>query len=105
MTDDLVINALLDRLPGLFRVQKVILFGSRAEGTADAESDYDFLIVAETDLRPAERGAAVRGLLMDIGAPMDFIVTTPEEYEKLVTWRSSVIHTAATRGKVLYEAA
>jgi predicted nucleotidyltransferase len=30
---------------------EVILFGSRATGTARADSDYDFLVVAETEDR------------------------------------------------------
>jgi uncharacterized protein len=103
--NDMVIRTLLERVHDLFPVHKIILFGSRALGTAHVDSDYDFLIIADTDLHPADRAAAVRLLLRDVPAAMDIIVATPEEFARLKTWISSVIHVAATDGKVLYEAA
>ena len=102
---DEVIRTLIERIPDLFRVHKVILFGSRAAGDAGPDSDYDFLIVAETDLRPAERAAIVYRVLRDVFAPMDILVVTPEEFRSRSTWKGTVIHSAAERGQVLYDAA
>jgi len=102
---DEVVRTLLERLPTLFPVRKVYLFGSRARGTERPDSDYDFLIVADTTLHPADRATEVRLLLLDVPAAMDIIVATPEEFARLRTWVSSVIHTAATEGRVVYEAA
>jgi len=104
-TPDKVIQVLIERVPELFRVHKMILFGSRAAGESGPESDYDFLIVAETELRPPERAALVYRALRDVFAPMDILVVTPEEYLSRSRWKGTVIHTAAERGRVLYDAA
>jgi uncharacterized protein len=86
-------------------VVQVILFGSRSDGSASEESDHDFLIVARSDLRPNERTDLVRLRLLHVREPMDIIVVTPEEFERLRCWTSSIVHEAAENGKLLYEAA
>lgn len=45
---------LLERFPG--EIVQVVLFGSRARGAGDAESDLDLLIVTTTGPEPDERG-------------------------------------------------
>ena len=83
--------------------ERVILFGSYAQGQAAEDSDVDLLVVANTTLPPSQRYAAVRRLLADYPAAFDIVVKTPEEYER---WRSVVNHIvyfADKYGKVLYE--
>ena len=84
---------------------KVLLFGSRAWGAPSPESDYDLLIVTETSLRPPERAARVAARLWGFDAPVDAVVVTPSELERLRTWRSSVVYRALRDGEVLHEAA
>lgn len=44
--DDLVLNEFLERItPVRARIQRLILFGSRARGTHRLDSDYDLLLV------------------------------------------------------------
>jgi len=86
-------------------VERVILFGSRAEGNHQSDSDYDLLIVAASDLSPTRRIAAVRKLLLDVREPLDILVVTPEEYARVSTWKSSVSYRARQKGRVVYEAA
>ena len=87
------------RLPA----ERVVLFGSYAQGEASEDSDIDLLVVAKTTLLPSQRYAAVRRLLADYPAAFDIVVKTPEEYER---WRSVVNHIvyfADKYGKVLYD--
>jgi predicted nucleotidyltransferase len=86
-----------------FGAEKVILFGSYAEGTATRDSDIDLLVVARTNLPYGARYGAVRCLLEDYPAGFDIIVETPEEFAR---WRSVVNHIvyfADKYGKVIYE--
>jgi len=86
-----------------FGAERIILFGSYAQGAAAEDSDVDLLVVAETDLAPRERYSAVRRLVADVPASFDIIVKTPEEYER---WRSVVNHIvyfADKYGRILYE--
>ena len=86
-----------------FHAERVILFGSYAQGSATEDSDVDLLVVAETSLPPNQRYAAVRRLLSDCPAAFDIIVKTPDEY---VRWRSvvnNIVYFADKYGRVIYE--
>jgi len=86
-----------------FGAERVILFGSYAQGKSTRGSDVDLLVVAKTTLPPRERYSAVRRLVADAPASFDIIVKTPEEYAR---WRSVVNHIvyfAEKYGRVLYE--
>lgn len=86
-----------------FKAEKVILFGSYAQGTAKEESDIDLLVVARTNLPPGERYGAVRRLVSDFPAGFDIVVETPEEYSKWRTVVNHIVYFADRYGKVIYE--
>ncbi|GAA6756813.1 nucleotidyltransferase domain-containing protein [Thermus thalpophilus] len=69
----------VERLRSAFALEALYLFGSHARGTADARSDLDLLVVAETDLPPLERIGRVLELLKDAPLPVEAIVLTPRE--------------------------
>jgi len=86
-----------------FKAERVVLFGSHAEGSAGEDSDVDLLVVAETALPAEERYGAVRRLVADCPASFDIIVKTPEEYAR---WRevvNDIVYFADKYGRVLYE--
>ena len=70
-------------------VRKVLLFGSRATGLSGPDSDYDFLIVAETSLSPGSRIDVVRKKLLHLTAPLDIIVVRPDEFQRLLGWSTA----------------
>ena len=87
MTDTWVERYRKEALPKLreaLRPSSVLLFGSRAAGTARTESDLDVIIVAEAFAGiPFVRMAYVLGLVhfpleSDIGATKDTKLTDPE---------------------------
>lgn len=67
-----------------FRVEKIILFGSRARGEARAESDWDFLVVLNDDLTFAvklELIVQIKRRLAAMRIPNDIIVKSLREFE------------------------
>ena len=93
------------RIGRQFRAERVILFGSYAQGTPSTDSDIDLLVIADTPLSPPERFCAVRRLLADVPCSFDIIVRTPDEYTR---WRfvvNNIVYFADKYGKVLYERA
>lgn len=54
--EELVINEFVKKVRQTFkdRVQRIILYGSRARGDADEESDYDFLVLFDS-LEPQDK--------------------------------------------------
>ena len=60
------------------RIERIILFGSRARGDAREESDYDILVVLETrphwKMKVKLYGRIHRRLVRSLGAPIDLII-------------------------------
>lgn len=77
---DEVRSFLVGRLRG--RVLHAFLFGSFVRGDAGAWSDVDLLLVADTELPMVERSRAY-GDLLELGIPVDILVYTPEEFQRL----------------------
>ncbi|HMN41679.1 MAG TPA: nucleotidyltransferase domain-containing protein [Phycisphaerales bacterium] len=97
------IQDILATIVAAFSPRRVVLFGSRARGTARPDSDVDLLIVMETPLPFYER---IRSVLRLFGVrpwSMDVIVLTPDEAAAQRTQRNSIIARAEREGEVLYE--
>ena len=89
--------------PHVTRARKVIVFGSVARGEADAASDLDLIIVAETARPFFERFKDFSGLY-DVWPRLDLLVYTPEELERMAAEENPLIRQALEEGVVLHEA-
>jgi len=85
--------------------ERIVLFGSQVDGTNNAGSDYDLLVVVDTPLSPARRAAPLHLALRELKYPFDILVVTPGEFDRNSSWKSSVVYAAMTEGEPLYEAA
>ena len=83
--------------------EKVILFGSRARGDARSSSDFDILVIKESDEPRARREVPLYRALAGLWADVDIIVYTPEEVWEWSAVPQAFVTTAAREGKVLYE--
>ena len=99
--DEEVSKTVVDRIVAEFpEVERIILFGSRARGDARTDSDWDFLVVMPSLLRPTERGVAIRRVARIPGKPMDFLVRTPQEVAKgFPMFEDDIVR----EGRVLYD--
>ena len=88
-------------IPSL-QLVKVILFGSVARGDLHAGSDIDLLIVKETPLSFADRIPEVLECL-NSKMPLEPLVYTPDEFEKLISSGNEFVQTVLREGVVLYE--
>ena len=91
------------RIGHQFGAERVILFGSYAQGTPSSDSDIDLMVIANTSLSPTERYCAVRRILADAPCSFDIIVKTPEEYFRWCSVVNNIVYFANKYGKVLYE--
>lgn len=81
--------------------EKIILFGSAARGDVDEHSDIDIVVVKETDKSFVKRLRDV-ALLCRLDEPIDILVYTPAEIEKMNN-SSFFIKNILADGKVIYE--
>ena len=104
MFDNALLEKIIDRIVSKFSPEKVIVFGSVANGTAGSDSDVDILIIMETELSYYRRSGPIRAAMRGIPVVTDMIVLTPEEYEKLKDDESSFASEISKTGVVAYEA-
>ena len=83
---ELTLRRFAECLRNRLGAERVLLFGSRARGTAERDSDYDFIVVARyfDDIHILDRGRGLRDIFYEVGgyAPMDLICLTPDEFEE-----------------------
>jgi uncharacterized protein len=82
---------------------KAYLFGSRARGDAEAESDVDLVIVADTDRPFVERCRDFFGLFEACPAALEMLVYTPEEFRRMPDQDNPFLVKAMEEGRLLYE--
>lgn len=82
---------------------KVILFGSYAYGKATIDSDVDFLVVMESEERPAKRAIRIERSLLDVPFPMDILVRTPLEIAERLQMQDCFMQEVIGQGQVVYE--
>ena len=90
------------RIVALLPVERVVLFGSQAAGTANSNSDVDLLVVAPFAGRRLDTAVAVRKALRGLGIAKDIVVLKPEEYEQQKDIPGSAAWPAAHEGRVLH---
>lgn len=96
--------SLLMRIVERLRPEEIWLFGSRAEGRARPESDYDLLAVLSDDasadeLDPIAAWSLTRGLRI----AADIIPCTRSEFEEEKHEIDTLARAAFLRGKRIYE--
>jgi HEPN domain-containing protein/predicted nucleotidyltransferase len=96
------LESVVERLVERYSPDRIILFGSRATGDASTDSDFDLLVVKETELRPVDRRIEVETLLADRGVPLDLLVYTPAELRALFASGSPFIEEVFRTGKVVF---
>ena len=85
--------------------ERIYLFGSRARGTASADSDYDLLVVVKEATMPRHKLARMAfRTLCGVGVSKDVVVLTLDEFERTKTVPASLAATVLREGNLLYAA-
>ena len=85
------------------KAERVILFGSYAQGKATEDSDVDLMIIADSELPRFKRSRKLYKLMKPHPFAMDLVVYTPEEVYDWSLVEEAFITTAVREGRVLYE--
>lgn len=93
------------RLIEQFKPERIILFGSRARGSADARSDVDLLVICPEITNRRRLMVEMDRALAGLGIARDVLVMTPQEYERDRHIPGTVARPASMEGKVLYGSA
>ena len=100
-----LLDDLVRRIAERFSPDKIILFGSRARGDAERDSDTDLLVLFSEVADPNKRAAEIYASLAGSSRPMDIFVSTTSRFERYRNVMNTVYWPASREGKVLYERA
>ena len=103
MIDADKINEVVTRIATKFNPDKIILFGSYANGTPNEDSDLDLLIIKDTDLPKHKRSFDIQKSLIGSMIPMDILVYTSKEFDSEKSNKCSFLNSAMKTSIVLYE--
>ncbi|MDP3011849.1 MAG: nucleotidyltransferase domain-containing protein [Candidatus Hydromicrobium sp.] len=82
-----------------YNSENIFLFGSHAYGTPDEDSDLDVaVIVKKSDLPQYKRSRAGYSKIRGIGYPVEILVFTEDEIEKLKNVKTSLVSTILDKG-------
>lgn len=82
---------------------KIIMFGSYARGNFNVNSDLDLLVIVPTPRPLRQESIRIRRVLRGLLVPVDIVVATTEQIQRLGRLNGLIYKTALTEGKVLYE--
>ena len=97
------IQDLGDQIAREFHPQRIILFGSYANGTPTQDSDVDLLVILPLTGSPVHKAVEIR-LKVNPPFPVDLIVRSPKQIEKRLAMGDTFIADILKNGEVLYEA-
>lgn len=102
MTQRKAIRHFVADLASKFRPDRVVLFGSRADGTSMADSDVDLLVVMPHRGPAALQAAKIREAI-PAPFPLDLIVRSPQKIQQRLKLGDSFLRGILNQGEVLYE--
>jgi predicted nucleotidyltransferase len=91
-----------ERLSSRFDVQRIVSFGSRGRGDAKPESDFDFLVIAYSDVPFVERQGLGMLALGPHEFPVDLLIYTPDEADAEAQVPGSALYWAGREGREVY---
>ncbi len=100
MSEQEVLQFIHTQLSKTFVVERMILFGSRGRGTAGPDSDYDVLVIANSEIPFGRRQGEARIALGRKHFPLDLFVYTPAEAAFEGAIPGSTVFFAEKEGKI-----
>lgn len=96
------INGIARDIGEVAHAERVILFGSHANGRADETSDVDLLVVAKSDQPRHKRSRELYRRIRPHRFALDIVVYTPEEVSRGIQTSVSFMSRVLREGKTVY---
>ena len=103
--DDSLVREIVQRLLGVARPDRIILFGSAATGPMTRDSDIDLLVVAPAPSNTLDERVRLYKALRGLGFPFDVFIIGSDRFEETKNIFGGIAYPANKYGRVIYEAA
>ena len=101
--DDDLLRRITSRIVQTAHPRRIVLFGSRADGSARTESDVDLLVVIDDDRDPLRLAGRIYGSLWPRLVSLDVMVLSSTELESRLSGFDPFLREITGRGRVLYD--
>jgi len=98
-----LVRDIVRRIVDTAQPEKVILFGSQARGTSRPDSDFDVLVIKQSDEPRYRRSAPLYVALADLPVEVEVMVYTPEEVQEWSEVPQAFVTTAVREGTTIHE--
>ena len=100
---DRKLRLVVERLVSAYDPDRIYLFGSIARGDADADSDFDLMVLVPDDAAPVRRSSRLAyQALRGTGIAVDVLVWTSGGFERRSHVVASLPATVLREGKLLH---
>ncbi|MEA3344448.1 MAG: nucleotidyltransferase domain-containing protein [Patescibacteria group bacterium] len=96
------IEKIIKQIREKYKPEKIILYGSFANGDPTKDSDVDLFIIKRTKKERTKRHLEIDRMFLDRVVPLDILVYTPQEIKKRLILGDFFIKNIINHGKVLY---
>jgi predicted nucleotidyltransferase len=96
------LQLVVERLVATAHPKRIILFGSRARGNADARSDVDLMVIKGNVANRYEELVELDRALTGLTIPVDLLLVSEAEFEERAAQPGTVERAARCEGLVLY---
>ncbi len=98
-----ILNQAVQRIQARWNPARIVLFGSRAKGTARPTSDFDLLVVMD-DAGDWRRPGEILAALFDLPASFDVLVESTASWEKWRRVKPAIQATIDREGRTIFDA-
>ena len=103
ISNDSVVRDIVRSIVDTVQPEKVILFGSQPRGDARPNSDFDVLVIKQSDEPRYRRSVPLYVALADLPVEVEVMVYTPEEVHEWSQVPQAFVTTAVREGTTIYE--
>jgi predicted nucleotidyltransferase len=93
---------IIGRVKRAAKPDRIILFGSAANGKMNSQSDIDLLVLKKNVTQPLKESVPIYDALTGLGFPFDVILMATERFEESKNVIGGIAYPAHKYGKVLY---
>ncbi|MFN0050223.1 MAG: nucleotidyltransferase domain-containing protein [Cytophagales bacterium] len=97
------IKAVIERIAVKYNPERILLFGSYANGTPNENSDLDLLIVNDSTKDNKVLQREIRRDLLRRDFALDLLVCNPHQIKNAAQESLSFLNQIATSGRIIYE--
>jgi predicted nucleotidyltransferase len=97
-----VLADVVQRIVRIAAPEQIVLFGSTARGEANADSDFDLLVVKSGQYHRRRLAKEIYRGMIGAGPAVDVVVVTPEDIERYGNSEALVNAPAFRQGRVIY---